>query len=335
MISHGDTQSILPIGWASAKIADICDLINGRAFKPTEWSQNGLPIIRIQNLNNPNAKFNYCNFIVDEKFLVQKGHLLFAWSGTPGTSFGAHIWKGGKALLNQHIFKVLINENDVNKLFLMYTLNHKVTEYIAKAHGTAGLAHITKKKFEESYIPFPPLPEQHRIVDKIEELFTKLDAGVEALKKIKEQLKRYRQAVLKYAFEGKLTEEWREQHKGELEPASVLLERIKVERKKNLGKKYKELPPVDTSDLPKLPDGWVWTKMQEISVKITDGTHHTPTYTNEGVSFISVKDIKNGIISFENCKFISEDEHNVLIQRCNPEYGDVLMRYNQKLWIGR
>jgi type I restriction enzyme S subunit len=66
---------------------------------------------------------------------------------------------------------------------------------------------------EKAFVPLPPLPEQHRIVSKIEELFAKLDVGVEALKKVKAQLKRYRQAVLKYAFEGKLTQEWREANK--------------------------------------------------------------------------------------------------------------------------
>ena len=113
-------------------------------------------------------------------------------------------------------------------------------------------------------IPLSPLPEQHRIVAKIEELFTRLDAGVEALKKIKAQLKRYRQAVLKYAFEGKLTQEWREANKGKIEPASVLLERIKEERKKEGKGKLKELPPIDTSDLPELPEGWVWTTVGDL-----------------------------------------------------------------------
>jgi type I restriction enzyme S subunit len=86
---------------------------------------------------------------------------------------------------------------------------------------------ISRKNLEIVSVPIPPLNEQHRIVAKVEELFTNLDAGVEALKKVQAQVKRYRQAVLKNAFEGKLTAEWREAHKDELEPASVLLERIR------------------------------------------------------------------------------------------------------------
>jgi type I restriction enzyme, S subunit len=194
-----------PSSWEIVKLGDIADYINGKAFKPTEWSKEGLPIIRIQNLNRERSEFNYCNFTVDDKYYVDKGDLLFAWSGTPDTSFGAHIWSGERAVLNQHIFRIKIDENKITKHYYLYALNHKVKEFVSKAHGTAGLAHITKAKFEESEITLPPLREQHRIVAKIEELFSELDKGVEALKTTQQQLKVYRQAVLKWAFEGKLT----------------------------------------------------------------------------------------------------------------------------------
>ena len=110
-------------------------------------------------------------------------------------------------------------------------------------------------------------------------LFTKLDAGIESLKQVQTLLKKYRQSVLKSAVEGKLTSEWRKQHKDELEPADKLLERILKERKekweaeqlanfkakgkkppKNWQNKYKEPTPPDTSNLPELPDGWMWVK---------------------------------------------------------------------------
>jgi len=134
----------LPSGWVLAPIKELCYLVNGRAFKPSEWSAEGIPIIRIQNLNNPEAEFNYCDFEIPHKFIVHNGQLLFAWSGTPGTSFGAHIWNGREGALNQHIFKVEIPELFLSKAYFKHVLNHKVTEYIKKAHGTAGLAHITK-----------------------------------------------------------------------------------------------------------------------------------------------------------------------------------------------
>ena len=75
----------------------------------------------------------------------------------------------------------------------------------------------------------------------------------------------------------------------------------------------------------KLPDNWVWTRLENISEKITDGAHKTPTYVKEGVPFISVKDIRNNEIFFDDTKFISLEEHKELYKRCNPEKGDVLV----------
>ena len=128
--------------------------------------------------------------------------------------------------------------------------------------GVGGsLMRIKPQTLKDYQFPLPPLPEQHRIVAKIEELFTRLDAGVEALQRAKALLKQYRQAVLKAAVEGRLTEEWRKEDAGEIEPASVLLERIQAERKQRLGKNYKPPRPIDTSNLPELPDGWAWAPL--------------------------------------------------------------------------
>jgi type I restriction enzyme S subunit len=304
----------LPDGWAEAKIGEICLLVNGRAFKPTEWSTKGLPIIRIQNLNNPDANYNYCDFDVDNKYYVSEGDLLFAWSGTPGTSFGAHIWRYGKAVLNQHIFRVDIDEENINKLYLMYCFNYKVDEYISKAHGTAGLAHITKNKFQESYIPIPPLTEQTCIVAKIEELFTKLDAGVDSLKRVQAQLKRYRQSMLKAAVEGRLTAEWREENKNELEPADKLLEHIQNEQKARLGKKYKEPKPIDKIDLPALPEKWDWARIKDVSTQVTVG-HVGPMkneYKDNGIPFLRSQNVRANKFDPNNLKYIDVQFHEKL-----------------------
>jgi len=171
----------LPRGWATAQVKDLVTLTNGRAFKPTEWKQTGLPIIRIQNLNDRDAPFNYCPDEFPEKFRVRNGDLLFAWSGTPGTSFGAHIWRGNDAWLNQHIFKVGFDREYLHERFLRFSINQNLDNYVRQAHGGAGLAHITKGMFEESQLLIAPFNEQRRIVAKIEELFSDLDAGVAAL----------------------------------------------------------------------------------------------------------------------------------------------------------
>lgn len=139
-----------------------CKLQNGRAFKPSDWSEAGTPIVRIQNLNDESKPFNYCTFEVEKRFHIDSGDLLFSWSGTPGTSFGAFFWNRGKAFLNQHIFRVDV-KNGVDKNYLRYAINSKLDFIIDQAHGGVGLKHITKDKLESVEIPLPPLEEQKRI----------------------------------------------------------------------------------------------------------------------------------------------------------------------------
>ncbi len=157
--------------YPTVPIGEICELINGRAFKPEDWQRagcGGLPIVRIQNLNTPDSEFNYYTGAVRDRFIVNEGELLFSWSGSRGTSFGAHIWKGGKAILNQHIFKVGFDESRATKMYLLHALNRAVVEVEENLHGGVGLVHITKGNLEKIQIPLPPLEVQKEIVAEIE-----------------------------------------------------------------------------------------------------------------------------------------------------------------------
>ena len=165
----------LPSGWEWVRIGGVMNLINGKAFKPSDWSNEGLPIIRIQNLNNPDAPFNFCAHTIDQKFHVEDMDFLISWSGTPGTSFGAHIWQRGKALLNQHIFKAELFGSAFDKFFLKISINTRLNEMISQAHGGVGLQHITKGKLEMLPIALPPTKEQKRIVAKVDELMALCD----------------------------------------------------------------------------------------------------------------------------------------------------------------
>jgi type I restriction enzyme S subunit len=199
----------LPKNWVTAPIGSLCDLKNGRAFKPGEWSQDGLPIVRIQNLNKPSAPFNRFNGTYDNKHYLKGGELLFAWSGTPGTSFGAHVWQSGEALLNQHIFRVDFDDALLDRRFFRHAINQKLTELIGVAHGGAGLQHVTKGVFEGTEVALPPRTEQKRIADKLDAVLTRVDAVNTRLARVAPLLKRFRQSVLAAATSGRLTEDWR------------------------------------------------------------------------------------------------------------------------------
>jgi restriction endonuclease S subunit len=186
-----------------AKIRDICRLVNGRAFKPSEWSKDGIPIVRIQNLNDPSAPYNHCNFVIDDKFIIDNGDLLFAWSGTPGTSFGAHIWRGTRACLNQHIFKLIVDPNQVDKKYLMHALNNNLREYIGQSHGGAGLAHITKPRFEESSVLLPPLGIQRIISEELDSLLSEGNQMKTALDRARRQQDLLGASILVSAMTGR------------------------------------------------------------------------------------------------------------------------------------
>ena len=150
-------------------VGEVADYINGRAFKPTEWEQKGLPIIRIQNLNDEDAAYNYSTAKFEDKYLVHKGDLLSAWAA----SLGTYIWQKDDAWLNQHIFKV-IPKPFISRNFLYYSFINMIDDFYAESHGS-GMVHITKGKFETRPILIPPIAEQKRIVERIETIFASLD----------------------------------------------------------------------------------------------------------------------------------------------------------------
>lgn len=216
----------LPICWLSVPIGSICTLFNGKVFKKTEWSSTGLPIIRIQNLNNPDASFNYYDGELEERHYIKKGDLLFAWSGTPGTSFGAHEWKGEDAALNQHIFKIVFSEKNIDKVFLRYAINQKLDELTEAASGGVGLRHITKGTFEKTEISIPPLAEQKVIASKIGALLEQVETIKICLNKAIELLRTFRHSLLVAAVSGRLTEEWRTCNKIEWPDRPVRLKEL-------------------------------------------------------------------------------------------------------------
>lgn len=196
-------------GWKYKKLGEAATFINGYAFKPDQWKEYGTPIVRIQNLNNPNAPYNYFDGEVPDKVKIQNGDLLISWSA----SLGAYIWNGGNAFLNQHIFKVAFDKTDVDKIYLKYAVTSKLETMAGKVHG-ATMKHIVKKDFDNTLIPYPPKSTQLSIV-------SELDKINELIRLKKEQLKDYdnlAQSIFYEMFGDPVENEkgWEVKHLGEL-----------------------------------------------------------------------------------------------------------------------
>jgi len=323
----------LPIGWSKVNLGDCVHILDSKRV-PVNATERESRIV-----NKPKSDLypyygatGQVGWIDD--FLFDEELVLLGEDGAPfldSYKDKAYIIKG-KSWVNNHAHVLRAIAGLMLNTFLCHCLN--VSDFSDYVTGTTRLK-LNQSRMRKMPILIPPLSEQHRIVAKIEELFPNLDAGVEALKKVQAQLKRYRQSVLKYAFEGKLTQEWREEHKGELEPASLLLERIKEERRKKQGKKHKELPPVDTSDLPELPEGWGWTNVDSLSASMTNGIYKPKHfYTDDGVACLRMYNIEDGRIVWRDIKRMALSLDDIDSYKLEP--GDILVnRVNSLELVGK
>ena len=139
------------------KLGELATFVNGSAFKPEEWSETGLPIVRIQNLTGSGDVYNRYNGDTTKKVIIEPGDILISWSAT----LGVYIWTGEKALLNQHIFRADIDKEKVDKDFFIYTVQAELNIMGENAHGST-MKHIVKKDFDNTLVAYPSLAEQRR-----------------------------------------------------------------------------------------------------------------------------------------------------------------------------
>jgi len=156
------------MSWPVECLGNIAEFINGKAFKPSDWHEDGIKIIRIQNLTNPSKPYNLTKTDVKDKYIVKKGELLVSWSAT----IDVFVWNGENAAVNQHIFRVVPNEEVVNVNYLRHSLKNSLKQMMKYLHGST-MKHINRREFLATTIPLPPLKEQRRIaaiLDKADEV---------------------------------------------------------------------------------------------------------------------------------------------------------------------
>ena len=354
MTDSNSNYSDLPLGWKRVKLPYFCHLIMGQSPPSSTYNTQkiGLPFYQGKSEFGhiyPNPQ-KYCS---KPNKIAEKGDILLSVRAPVGATNVCL----EKSCIGRGLAALRPLENSSTK-FIFFLFRY-LEPILAKAGTGTTFKAINKDFLCQLELNVPPLPEQHRIVEKIEELFSELDNGVASLKKALEQLKTYRQAVLKWAFEGKLTEKWRNTHQDSLEDGDTLLEQIKAERKRhyqqqledwkqalkeweNNGKETKkptkpqqpkDLPPLtkeELSNLPSLPNGWVYVKAEEISHFITKGT--TPSkdqlFDDSGdIPFLKVYNLTdNGKLDFSiKPTFVSLETHEGFLNRSKVLSGDVLM----------
>ena len=350
--------SELPDGWVWTALEEVIQIIDYRGRTPP-YSSEGIPHLRSSNIKNGKIIWNDLKYVTEETYdkymtrgLPRQGDLLFTTEAPLGEVAFA---PNKKFSLAQRIMILRPFEDIIKPEFLLYQIQAGSFQERLRISETGSVVKgISSRNFKPFPIIIPPLPEQRRIVVKIEELLTKLDAGINALYKVQSQLKRYRQSVLKAAFDGKLTEAWRTQHQDEIEPASILLERIlkkrrekwkaeQLEQMKAKGKipkddkwkaKYKELVAPDMNELPKLPKGWTWATAEQLSTKIQYGSSKKTGDDSNGVPVLRMGNIVDGKIVLNNLKYLPKEHDEFPELLLNK--GDLLFnRTNSRELVGK
>jgi type I restriction enzyme S subunit len=184
----------IPDSWELSKVKYLGNYLNGFAFKPTHWTDKGIPIIRIQNLTNQDADINRTSFIAPERYHVFKGDILISWSAT----LDVYIWQKEEAWLNQHIYKVKVNRNKIIEKYFYWTAKWFMGELNESSHGST-MQHLTTDKFGSFNVPLPPISEQHLITNFLDYETAQIDTLIDKQQTLIQLLKEKRQAVISHA----------------------------------------------------------------------------------------------------------------------------------------
>jgi type I restriction enzyme S subunit len=310
-MNNNTDKKILPPGWKWVKLGEYVISVKGK--KPKRVSKEktleySIPYVNIKAFEKKEID-EYTDGI--GCVLCDVGDFLMVWDG----SRSGFVGKGIKGALGSTLVK--LNFPDIENNYAFYFLQSKFIEINTRAKGV-GIPHVDPNILWNYRLLIPPLETQRTIVSKIEQLFSELDKGVESLKIAQQQLKTYRQSVLKWAFEGKLT---KDEGRGT---------RDEGRRKKEEERWAKDKLPMAAEPqedyLTDLPEGWKWVKLGEIALEITDGDHQPPPKTSSGVPFITISNIDKHTnkIDFSKTFSVSSTYYGNLKKNRKPRIGDIL-----------
>lgn len=316
----------LPQGWCKGNLGEVLDIITGKLDANAAVVGGKYP-------------FFTCADEISEidHYAFDQEALLLAGNGNFGLK-----WYKGKFNAYQRTY--VLTPLYFSGKYLFYALEAVLPELISKSRGST-IKYLRLGDISDTEIYLAPLNEQYRITEKLDELFSELDSGVKELKTALIKLKHYRQALFKSAVEGALTQKWRDDNKHQIEETGEeLLNRILIERKqrweqeklaefkekdkkppKNWQDKYPEPVQPDTTDLPELPEGWVWASLDmlgEIVSGVTKGTKRKIEVKKRLVPYLRVANVQRGYLDLSEVKTIEATETD--IKKYTLEYGDIL-----------
>jgi type I restriction enzyme, S subunit len=303
-------------------------------LQPGPNIEGGIPYVRPTEIDNDIIQLNEvrCTSVeISKKYkrsYLKAGDIVLSMVGTIGkVAVVPPALEGGN--ITQSAVRIRPNTSIVDGSYLAWLLRSPIlrTQFDAKRLGTA-IPRLNVRDIRDFEVPLPPLPEQIRIVARIEELISRLDAGVAALRHAKAQLQRYRQSALAAAVTGQLTQAWREQHL-DTESASTLLERVLDQRRKKWsGKgKYKDPSPLAEGVFEALPPEWEISSLEALTDAnrpICYGILMPKDNVPDGVLYVKVRDMRGDRINLKSLQRTTP-EIAAKYERASLKEGDLLL----------
>jgi type I restriction enzyme S subunit len=356
----------LPKGWAEAPVSFAAEVNPPRALLPIP-KDGQVSFVRMASVEAESGILDASQLRAWDE--VSKGYTKFQEDDVLFAKITPCMENGKIAIakeLRGHVgagsteFHVLRPGAAIRPKYLLHFLLQRDVRQNARMvmQGAAGQLRVPASFFDRVSLPLAPPREQDRIVAEIEKQFTRLDAATAALKRVQDNLKRYRASVLKAACEGRLVsteaELARQEGRG-YEPADKLLQRLLRERRarweadtlakmqasgkppkdNHWKQKYKGPVAPDTANLPQLAEGWCWVSLGQVVWSVKDGPHYSPKYVESGIPFITGGQVRPSGVDFTTAKFISPELHEELSRRCHPSKGDVLLTKGGTTGIAR
>lgn len=313
-------EDVLPEGWEIKKLESLADILDSQR-KPINSKEREK---RIQGKSD-NKLFPYYGATGEvgkiDDYLFDEELVALGEDGVPFLDFNKDkaYMLYGKTWVNNHAHVLRAKKGITENKFLYYFLNQ--FDYRNYVNGGTRLK-LTQANMRKIPVITPPLPEQQYLSQKLTALLDEVAQTKQRLEAIPALLKQFRQSVLADAVSGRLTEEWRKENDGNsLDYRELCIS----EREKRYGKKVKKLSELDILPKLDLPNSWSWKAIDEVCLKITDGTHHSPENTESGdYMYVTSKNVREGYIDLSNITYVDKETHKEIFARCDVAYGDVL-----------